>query len=111
MAPAPAAISPTVMSTPTLSVEAAIFATMQAMPTPTTAAASPQALAYLTEVLDYMQEHALMRAQVDWPTLRQEALRLAAGAQTPADTYQAIRFALARWGIGIVTSLSPRLSN
>src|SRR5690348_14278956 len=53
-----------------------------------------EALAYVTEALDYIQAHSVRRASLDWAALRQEVLELAAGAQTPAETYPAIERAL-----------------
>jgi len=57
-------------------------------------AQSSAAIAYLNRALDEMQARAWRRGAVDWPRLRAEALGRAAFAQTPADTYDAIRFAL-----------------
>jgi hypothetical protein len=59
---------------------------------------SPEATVYLNAALDVMQEHFLHKARFDWPALRRETLAQAAGAQTPVDTYPAIRFALAKLG-------------
>lgn len=53
-----------------------------------------QAIAYLNEALDYIQENSVMRARIDWPTLRQEVSELVAQAQTPMATYPAIKRAL-----------------
>jgi carboxyl-terminal processing protease len=61
-------------------------------------AQSSAAIAYLNRALDEMQARAWRRGAVDWPRLRAEALGRAAFAQTPADTYDAIRFALASLG-------------
>ena len=58
----------------------------------------PSAKAYIEEALKVMQEHFLHKEKIDWPTLKQEALSQAAGAQTAVDTYPAIRFALAKLG-------------
>lgn len=41
-----------------------------------------------------MERHALVRDEVDWPKLRQDALGRAKGASGPADTYEAIEQAL-----------------
>jgi C-terminal processing protease CtpA/Prc len=54
----------------------------------------PEAMAYLTVALDYLQAHSVRRDHINWPVLRQEAEALATQAQTPADTYPAIRRAL-----------------
>ena len=49
---------------------------------------------YLGKALDIIEKNSKMR-QTDWVALRAKALAQAAGAQTPADTYPAIRAALA----------------
>ena len=58
---------------------------------------SPAARSYLVAALDIMQQHALDRMRIDWPSLRQRALHQAAraGARTPADVYGVIRLTLA----------------
>ena len=55
---------------------------------------SPEALTYLDEALDIMQEHSLNREQINWERLRGRARSRAMGASTPEDTYIAIQFAL-----------------
>jgi hypothetical protein len=55
---------------------------------------SPEALTYLDEALDIIQEHSLNREQIDWERLRGRARSRAMGAGTPEDTYLAIQFAL-----------------
>ncbi len=45
-----------------------------------------------------MQQNSLHRKSIDWMKLRQETLAQATGAQTSADTYEAIRSALQRLG-------------
>ncbi|MGN5636428.1 S41 family peptidase [Streptomyces sp. AC154] len=55
---------------------------------------APKARAYLASALDVMEKHALVTEDVDWPKLRQAALTEARQAQTPSDTYRAIRQAL-----------------
>jgi C-terminal processing protease CtpA/Prc len=54
--------------------------------------------AYLTSVLDHIQQHSIKRDVVDWAALRRDALELAAPAQTTAETYPAIQYALERLG-------------
>src|SRR6202042_1362834 len=44
------------------------------------------------------QANFLHRDAIDWPTLHRETLRQAGQAQTPVDTYPALRYALARLG-------------
>ena len=53
---------------------------------------------YLNEVLDYIQHHSIKRATVDWAVLRCQAVTLAAGARTTAETYPAISLVLDRLG-------------
>jgi C-terminal processing protease CtpA/Prc len=45
-----------------------------------------------------MREHSLRRADVDWPTLRAQALEHARGAATAADAHLAVRFAVRELG-------------
>jgi C-terminal processing protease CtpA/Prc len=59
---------------------------------------SDEASAYLTEALDIMQTNSLHRESIDWTALRTGTFAVAKHAQTPADTYGAIRFALSRLG-------------
>ena len=58
------------------------------------ASLSAEAKAYLQEALDIMQQYALHKRSIDWDALRKSTLDFAAGAQSPLDTYEAIRFAL-----------------
>jgi hypothetical protein len=55
---------------------------------------SPSAIAYLNQALDLMQQNALHAKEIDWPTVRSEALKRADGAQTTVDIYPAIYYAL-----------------
>lgn len=57
-------------------------------------ALAPAAQAYLDHALTLLQTHALHRDLVDWPTLRTTTFALAGAAQTPADTYAALRYAV-----------------
>jgi len=41
-----------------------------------------------------MQQHALHAKEIDWPAVRNQTMQRAAGAQTTADTYPAIFYAL-----------------
>lgn len=63
-----------------------------------TAAASPEATAYLDTALAILQVNFLHRDRIDWPTLRREVLNQAGHAQTSVDTYPALRYALAKLG-------------
>jgi carboxyl-terminal processing protease len=66
----------------------------QLAPSQTAARTSRDAERYIREVLDLMQEHALHTKEIDWPAVREETLKRADGAQTTADTYPAIFYAL-----------------
>lgn len=55
---------------------------------------------YLARALDLMQAQSINRDSLDWPRIRAEAMRRAAGAQTAEGTHDAIRAALAELGDG-----------
>ena len=59
---------------------------------------SSEASAYLEEALDIMQSNSLHRLSTNWDVIRTSAFEVAQHAQTPADTYGAIRYALVRLG-------------
>ncbi len=85
-------------------VDNSVVPTATINPTPTiasptaTPSISPEASAYLDEALDIMQEHSINRHEIEWASFRQEAHAQARDAQTPADTYYAIRFAISELG-------------
>ncbi len=56
---------------------------------------TPEATAYLNEALDIIQQNALKREQVNWHEVRHEVSDLVKEAEIPADTYVAIKIALA----------------
>lgn len=58
----------------------------------------PAAARYLTAVLDAMQRNSVRSGQIRWTALRRHALALARHAHTTADTYPAIRWAVAQLG-------------
>lgn len=60
--------------------------------------AAPTAARYLDAALALMREHSLRRAEVDWPTLRTQALEHARGATTAAEAHLAVRFAVRELG-------------
>src|SRR6185503_12719283 len=62
------------------------------------AALSVEAATYLAEALATMREVSFHRDELDWPSIRREAFARAAGAEVPADTYEALRGALASLG-------------
>jgi C-terminal processing protease CtpA/Prc len=75
--------------------------TATVVPSATPAAELPistEAAAYLEEALDIMQNKSLHRHSIDWDIIRTSAFEVARHAQTPADTYGAIRYALVRLG-------------
>jgi hypothetical protein len=59
---------------------------------------SATARVYLTTALNIMQTYSIKKYEVGWPPLRAEALEMAIGAVTKADTYDAIRYALTALG-------------
>ena len=83
---------PTRTFSPTITALPAVSSTPELLPI------SPEASAYLEEALDIMQNNSLYRESIDWDALRQDTFEVAKYAQTPADTYGAIRFALVRLG-------------
>jgi carboxyl-terminal processing protease len=66
--------------------------------TPSPAGPKTDPIAYLNLALDQIQGRVLRRSDVDWPRIRSEALTSAKHAQSPVDTYEAIRFALTSIG-------------
>lgn len=84
--------TPTSTSLPTETPIPTVTATAQLLPI------SAEATAYLNEALDVMQKNSLYRESMDWDQLREATFEVAKYAQTPADTYGAIRFALVRLG-------------
>lgn len=63
--------------------------TITPSPRPTQTIAS-DALTYLNNALDLIQEYSYYRKKVDWTAIRNEAYYIASGATTPAQTYGAI---------------------
>ena len=61
-------------------------------------AAAPEAIRYLDAALALMREHSLRRADVDWATLRAQALEHARGAASAAEAQLAVRFAVRELG-------------
>lgn len=53
---------------------------------------------YLIEALDQIEASSIKRGEVDWESLRRDALAMAADAQITRDTYPAIRFAIDQLG-------------
>lgn len=68
---------------------------------------APTARTYLSKALSIMEEHSLLRHQIDWADVRSKAFTQAHGARKPADTYGAIRSALRSLGDGHSTFWKP----
>jgi hypothetical protein len=68
---------------------------------------TPAANAYLDRALDILQTKHINKYRVNWLTLRAHAHAAAAHAQTPADTYQAIRVAIGDLGEKHTVFLPP----
>jgi carboxyl-terminal processing protease len=60
--------------------------------------AAPVAARYLDSALALMREHSLRRAEVDWPSVRAQALEHARGATTAGEAHLAVRFAVRELG-------------
>ena len=65
-----------------------------------TGPATEEAAAYLNHALDIMETWSIRRNEIEWPSFRKSVLKLAAGAETPADTYGAIGSAITLLGDG-----------
>ena len=68
---------------------------------------SEQAMVYLNEALDHMQEYSINKDTIEWDALRTRTYHRAYGAQTIADTYQAIQYALADLGTNHSYLMTP----
>ncbi|MDV9175132.1 hypothetical protein R6V09_34095 [Streptomyces sp. W16] len=71
---------------------------------------APAARTYLSKALDIMEEHSLLRHEVDWADLRNKAFAQARGARKPADTYDAIASAVQRLGDAHSSFMEPELA-
>lgn len=56
---------------------------------------SATAYEYLATALDIVERNSVNRREVQWSTLRAQAIQKVANAQQPAETYDAIRFVIA----------------
>src|SRR5262245_57826701 len=54
----------------------------------------PAAKTYLDAAIEIIQANSLRKKSVDWNAVKQKALKAAAGAEVPVDTYDAIRLVL-----------------
>ncbi|WP_427925542.1 S41 family peptidase [Streptomyces sp. cg40] len=68
---------------------------------------APAARTYLSQALDIMEQHSLLRRKVDWTDLRDTAFAQAHGARKPADTYGAISWALRSLGDAHSSFMEP----
>ena len=57
-----------------------------------------QPAGYLSNALDWLSAHAVRADSVNWPDVRRQTLTLVPAPQSAADTYPAIKFALAQLG-------------
>ncbi len=73
------------------------------LPAPSTAASR-----YMRQALGLIDEHAVTRAELDWPSYRSAAMAQARGAVTMADAHLAVQYALSRLGDGHSYFMSPR---
>lgn len=64
---------------------------------------------YLNNAMDIMQKNALHSERIDWASLRRDTIERAGRAEVPADTYDAIRWALKRVNKHSFLQLSPEL--
>jgi carboxyl-terminal processing protease len=70
------------------------------MPTAPSGTISPQASAYLEQLLGLMQTNSIKRTTIDWARFRADVLAAAGPAQTIPETFEAIRLALRLLGDG-----------
>lgn len=68
---------------------------------------SATARKYLNTALDLIELHAVNRGKLNWPAIRQQALRSASAAVTPSDTYSAIAVVLGQLGVNGHSRLIP----
>jgi len=59
---------------------------------------SPDAATYIESVLGIMEAHSIHADSIDWRSLRTDTLERADGAETAADTYSAIHWAVSQLG-------------
>lgn len=84
-----------------------------AIPTPSTAQTqspyeiSEEAMAYINEALEFMQEYSINKETIEWDALRTRTYQRAFGAQTIPETYQAIQYALADLGTNHSYLMTP----
>ncbi|TPW21964.1 MAG: Nisin-resistance protein [Elusimicrobia bacterium] len=67
-------------------------------PLPVVPGASREAVAFFDNALRYMERFYLRKADVDWANFRRQAYRRIEGAQTPRETFGAVRATIASLG-------------
>jgi C-terminal processing protease CtpA/Prc len=75
----------------------------QILPAPSAAAAR-----YIGQALAIIDEHSVVRAELDWPAFHAAVLQQARGAVTTTDAHLAVQFALASLSDGHSYFMSPR---
>jgi carboxyl-terminal processing protease len=65
---------------------------------------------YLEEALTWLEANAVMAGNVDWEAVRMEANQIAAEAQTTADTYPAVEYALEQLNDPQAFMITPEMS-
>ncbi len=92
---------------PTAAVPPPAVAALAITPSPTpspsvtpspTPGPSLEAATYLNDALNILQEHSVQQNKVDWQAIRINAYLRANNARVPADTYNAIRYAVDKLG-------------
>lgn len=76
-------------------------------PPPPTADVSAAVQKYLDDLIQIMREHSIHRRTIDWTAFRTSVFTAAAGAQSPSQTYEAIRVALTLLGDGHSIYFTP----
>ncbi len=69
------------------------------------------AQSYLNRALRIIQKHALNSDLVNWPELREQCFRMARGAKSNTETYEAIRHAIQSLGDGHSFLLVPKFQS
>jgi len=106
--PSSATMSPSATRTVTLSATLTTLSSTTRLTSPSaTPTMSATARKYLDAALDVIQLHAVNRARLNWPAIRQRALNTASAAVTPSDTYSAITVVLGELDVNGHSRLVP----
>ncbi len=107
----PVSAPPATPSSATPTERASTLSTTHASAAPTSSTTAPMMSAaarkYLDTALDLIELHAVNRAKLNWPAIRQQALSSASAAVTPGDTYPAIAVVLGQLGVNGHSRLIP----